>query len=73
MATATKEHVHTWQANGIAELDRTSYSPSSVWDDVLYTDVLAIATCACGATQRTRVGQKNVRRRGDKPGESTVR
>lgn len=71
--SAATEHVHVWQPNGTIDDDRIEHSPSSVYDDLLYTNVLAIATCSCGATQRTRVGRKNIRRRGDKPGTSSWR
>jgi hypothetical protein len=58
-------HKHVWQPNGIAERDRESCSPCSTWDDHLWTDVLSVQVCACGAVKRVVVGFKNRRRRGD--------
>jgi hypothetical protein len=57
------EHQHEWQPNGTADIDRTSHSPVSTYDDVLYTDVMAIQSCACGEFRKTRVGRKNIRTR----------
>ena len=59
------EHKHIWQPNGTVEVHRVSRSPCSTWDDVLWTEVLSLAICECGAVKRTRVGVKNERWRGD--------
>lgn len=59
------EHEHEWQPNGTVEVDRLQRSPCSVYDDELWTDVISVAVCRCGETKKTRVGIKNLRRRGD--------
>lgn len=59
------EHEHVWQPNGSVEHDRVSHSPCSTWDDLLWTDVLSVQTCSCGAVKRVRVATKNRRLRGD--------
>jgi hypothetical protein len=59
------DHTHEWQPNGVAEIDRVSCSPCSTWDDALWTDVVSVQTCACGAVRKVKVGEKNMRRRGD--------
>lgn len=59
----TEVHLHVWQPNGIAEIDRESCSPVSHWDDYLYTEVISLAVCACGKMRSVRVGTKNGRRR----------
>lgn len=58
-------HQHQWQPNGTVEADRTDYSPVSTWDDHLWTNVLAVQSCSCGAVKRTVVGRRNSRSRGD--------
>jgi hypothetical protein len=58
-----RPHAHEWQANGTVENDRISHSPVSMWDDVLYTDVLAVQSCACGEVKKVPVGRRNVRTR----------
>lgn len=58
-------HEHEWMPNGIAELPRESCSPVSRWDDLLWIDQVSVLVCKCGKSKTTRVGSKNVRRRGD--------
>lgn len=56
---------HEWQPNGTAEVDRVLRSPCSTWDDALWTDVVSVQVCSCGAVRKVRVGRKNQRSRGD--------
>lgn len=59
------EHVHEWQAHGLVREGKVSPSPCSRLDDVLYTAVYAVQSCACGKVTKTQVANENVRRRGD--------
>ena len=59
------EHKHDWQPNGTVEVDRVSRSPCSTLDDHLWTDIMSVQVCACGAVRRVKVGQRRLRRRGD--------
>lgn len=58
-------HVHDWQPNGTVKVDRVACSPCSTWDDHLWTDILSVQVCSCGAVRRVKVGERNLRRRGD--------
>lgn len=59
------QHIHDWKPNGTVEVDRVARSPCSTLDDHLWTDVLSVQVCGCGAVRRVKVGDKNLRRRGD--------
>lgn len=59
------EHAHRWQNGAVLTQSQESASPCSTWDDHLWTDVIQMQTCECGATRRLLVGFKNMRRRGD--------
>lgn len=58
-------HAHEWQAHGLVREGKEQCSPCSRLDDVLYTAVYAVQSCACGKVKRTHVANENVRRRGD--------
>lgn len=58
-------HVHAWQPQGLIREQRESCSPCSTWDDVLWTQVIAVQSCACGKVRRVDAGTENMRRRGD--------
>jgi hypothetical protein len=58
-------HRHEWQPNGTVRANRVAASPCSRLDDHLWTDVLSVQVCACGAVRRVKVGEENLRRRGD--------
>lgn len=58
-------HKHAWQPNGTVEVNRVGASPCSTMDDHLWTDILSVQVCACGAVTHVKVGEKNLRRRGD--------
>jgi hypothetical protein len=64
-STSAPEHVHEWQAHGLARENKVLPSPCSTWDDTLYTAVYAVQSCACGAVKRTLAARENQRRRGD--------
>lgn len=59
------EHEHAWQGQGLVREARALGSPVSKWDDYLYTAVLLVQTCSCGAARRVKVGEENGRSRGD--------
>ncbi len=63
--SSVTEHDHVWQPNGTVEQDRVSRSPCSRLDDHLWTDILSVQVCTCGAVRKVKVGEKNLRRRGD--------
>jgi hypothetical protein len=59
------DHNHIWQPNGIIKVKRVARSPCSTLDDYLWLDVMSVQVCGCGAVKRVKVGEENLRRRGD--------
>lgn len=60
-----EEHEHVWVDERRGEEEAFSRSPYSEWDDHIWTWLIVIQRCECGARRKCAEGYKNKRRRGD--------